>query len=499
MLQNFIICVNAVIPSAIYLIIGIVLKVAHVVSDDDVKKFTHVVFVTLYPFIMFDNLYGRDIAGNMDMRLGLYATGFTAVQMIISWVFVCGIEKDNYERGAMIQALYRSNYVLMGFPIAINLFGKGNITAVAIIMMLVVPFYNISAVIVFETFRGGKIDPGHIFKRILTNPIIDGGIAAFIVMLLGIDLPAPVINTIGTLSDATAPIAMILLGAALNLNGFSSDRWRIAVCTIGKLIVFPAAGIAGAVYTGGTVSNCVNKAPVSTNRMQVSRIGGIVGTLNSKGIIEGNTNEGKVTIKQAAANNNWQSAGGICGFQEKESSGNIIRKNTNKGEVVVEVENATTHANKVAAGGIIGLGVLGLEISDNVNSGEVSIVNKAAGPVYAGGIVGWFKGAGSFTQGNENKAAVSAKTSDDAEPKAGGVVAYSSDSTNTCTSDKNTGAVTCANAGSAGSLAGTNAGSLVNCAAGGSVNGTALTDANFATYIQGASSAGSATGTTFAK
>jgi predicted permease len=73
---------------------------------------------------MFDNLYGKDIAGNMDMKLGLYAVGFTFFQLALSWAFVVRIEKDNYERGAMIQALYRSNYVLMGFPIAVNLFGK---------------------------------------------------------------------------------------------------------------------------------------------------------------------------------------------------------------------------------------------------------------------------------------------------------------------------------------------------------------------------------------
>ena len=250
MLQNFIICVNAVIPSAIYLIIGIILKVTGVMKDEEVKKFTHVVFVKLYPFIMFDNLYGKNIAENMDVKLGLYAVIFTAFQFAASWIFVCIIEKSNYERGAMIQALYRSNYVLMGFPIAVNLFGKGNITAVAIIMMLVVPFYNITAVILFETFRGGKVNFGQMLKRILTNPIIDGGIAAFIVMILGINLPQPIVNTIGTLSDATAPIAMILLGAALNINGFSSDRRRIAICTIGKLVVFPAIGIAGAVLLG---------------------------------------------------------------------------------------------------------------------------------------------------------------------------------------------------------------------------------------------------------
>lgn len=250
MLQNLIICVNAVIPSAIYLIIGIILKLTHVVTDDDVKRFTHMVFVSLYPFIMFDNLYGKNIADNMDMKLGLYAIVFTLLQFVISWVFVCRIEPDNYERGAMIQALYRSNYVLMGFPIAANLFGKGNITPVAIIMMFVVPFYNASAVVVFETFRSGRVNVRGIIKRILTNPIIDGGIAALIVMMFGITLPPAVESTIGTLSDATSPVAMILLGAALNLNGFSSDRRRIIICTLGKLVVFPAFGIAGAVLLG---------------------------------------------------------------------------------------------------------------------------------------------------------------------------------------------------------------------------------------------------------
>ncbi|MBQ6389076.1 MAG: AEC family transporter [Mogibacterium sp.] len=250
MLQNFLLCVGSVVPSAIYLTIGIILKLCHVVTDEDVKKFTHVVFVALYPFIMFDNLYGKNIAENFNLKLGSYALGFTLFQLIASWFFVKAIEKDNYERGAMIQGMYRSNYVLMGFPIAISLFGKGNVTAVAVIMMLVVPFYNASAVVVFERFRGGKVKIGHIAKRILTNPIIDGGIAALVVMMLEITLPVPVQNAVGALSDSTSPIALILLGAALNLEAFSSDRRKIALCVAAKLVVFPALGIIGAVLLG---------------------------------------------------------------------------------------------------------------------------------------------------------------------------------------------------------------------------------------------------------
>lgn len=258
------------------------------------------------------------------------------------------------------------------------------------------------------------------------------------------------------------------------------------------------AGIAGALYTGSIVRNSVNKGEVSSNRLQVSRIGGIVGTLNSKGIIEGNTNDGNVIIKQDYANANWQAAGGICGFQEKESADNIIRNNINNGKVSIEVENATAHANKVTAGGIIGYGILGLTVSGNVNNGEVSLVNKDTGAAYAGGIAGAFKGAGSALVGNENKAKVSCSTSDNAAAMAGGVVGYSIDAANTCTEDKNTGAVVCANAVAAGSIAGTNAGKLISCKAGGSVNGTAVSAENLDKLTQGSASSGTAEGTTLA-
>ncbi len=250
MLQNFIICVNAVIPSAIYLIVGMALKLFHVVSEDEVKRFTHMTFVALYPFLMFDNLYGKNIGENLNWKLVIYAIVFLAFQIVSSWVFVCRTQKDNYNRGAMIQALFRSNIVLMGLPIGINLFGKGNVTSVAVVLMFVVPIYNVVAVVIFEYFRGGKANWKSLLKGVFTNPLILGGIAACIVMGLNIPVPNIVYKTIVSLSDATTPIAMILLGASLRVSGMRSDRAKLAVCVIGKLIIFPALGILGAVLLG---------------------------------------------------------------------------------------------------------------------------------------------------------------------------------------------------------------------------------------------------------
>ena len=250
MLQNFIICVNAVIPSAIYLLIGILLKTAGVVSDEDVKKFTRVVFVTLYPFIMFDNLYGKNIGDNFDLLLVVYSVVFTCLQIAITWFAVSRLVKEDRNKGTMIQSAFRSNIILMGLPVGINLFGKGNVTQVALVILFVVPIYNVMSVVVLERFRGGKADLVRTAKNVLKNPIILGAIAAGVVMLIGIKLPVPIEQTVSTLSDCTAPIAMILLGAALNLKGFSSDRKKIAFCVASKIMIWPALGIAGAVWLG---------------------------------------------------------------------------------------------------------------------------------------------------------------------------------------------------------------------------------------------------------
>ena len=268
-------------------------------------------------------------------------------------------------------------------------------------------------------------------------------------------------------------------------------------------------GVIGSNYNGGVVSACTNKGAVSANTLQVVRIGGIMGVLNKSGAVRDCVNEGTVNLTQAA-NANWQSAGGIIGFQEASQTNekdNIISGNTNKGAVTVTVENTTTHANKVAAGGILGEGCLALDVQNNTNTAAIKVTNAAAGTVYAGGIFGaLIKNKYEITStGNVNTGSVSASTSDNAAAMAGGVVGYIAPSSGgdantvslTLSLEKNTGAITCANTAAAGSIAGNNAsGTLDKCIAGGSVNGTALTAANLNDLVQGSGSKGTASGTT---
>ena len=247
-------------------------------------------------------------------------------------------------------------------------------------------------------------------------------------------------------------------------------------------------GVIGSDYNGGSVTGCSNKGNIFANTLQVVRIGGIMGVLNKSGKVENCTNEGSVTLEQEA-NANWQSAGGIIGFQEASQTNekdNIVKGNTNKGAVTVTVENTTGHANKVAAGGILGEGCLALSVTDNVNLAPVKVTNKAAGPVYAGGIYGALikNKVEILSSGNINAGSVTAATSDNAQAMAGGVVGYIAPASGgdantvviTLTGDKSTGDVT-GTAAMAGAAAGNNCnGALEACIVGGSVKLRSLRD-----------------------
>ena len=159
----------------------------------------------------------------------------------------------------------------------------------------------------------------------------------------------------------------------------------------------------------------------------------------------------------------------------------------------------------MSAAGIIGIGCLDVDVTNNTNKGAISIENKADGDAFCGGIMAMAIVTDVKMSGNVNSGAVSCKTSDDAKSCAGGVVAdagrypgKSDVTTVTVTGDKNTGAVTCGNAAMTGSIAGLNLGTLKDCLAGGSVNGTKLTADNLGTLTQGSASTGSAEGTTLA-
>ena len=94
--------------------------------------------------------------------------------------------KENERRGVIIQAIYRSNFVLFGIPLATSVFGEEGTLLATMMVAIVIPVYNVTAVVILELFRGGKVPVSVLIKNILKNPMIRGALMGFIFHMLGI-------------------------------------------------------------------------------------------------------------------------------------------------------------------------------------------------------------------------------------------------------------------------------------------------------------------------
>ena len=243
MLKNISICLNAVLPLFIYIVVGIAIRRTGMMTDEENKRLNKVLFAFFYPMLMFDNIYNADLSAVFDVRLIVFALAFIGISVIFISLIIVRIEKNDAARGAMIQAIYRSNFVIMGVMVVQNIFGKEGAPAATLLATFVVPFFNLIAVVVLERFRGGRANIGDILINIAKNPLILGSVAGVLASLAGIVLPKFAADVVGGMSSATTPMALISLGVTFDPSVITAKRKNIAISVLGRLAVVPLIGL----------------------------------------------------------------------------------------------------------------------------------------------------------------------------------------------------------------------------------------------------------------
>ncbi len=236
----------------IIIFVGALIKKAGLITPEETKKFNKVVFITCFPPLMFSTLYGKDLGDAVDVRLIAFTIITVLVMYALTVIFVLRIEKNQKTRGAMIQAIYRSNFVIMGIPVVQNVFGRGELAVTAMMVTIIVPLYNIIAVVTLEIFRGSRPKFTEILKNMAKNPILIGALLGLVAVLPGITLPAAIENPINMLAEAASPLALLLLGASFDFRSVGKEKRNLIICLVGRLLIFPMVGLIGGVMMGFT-------------------------------------------------------------------------------------------------------------------------------------------------------------------------------------------------------------------------------------------------------
>lgn len=230
---------NAVLPMCLVMALGYGTRRLGWIRREEISAINKIAFRIFLPCLFYYNVYCSDLSGSFDPLLMAYAVGGVLLTFGLSIGYTLLTEKLPERRGVMIQGMFRSNYVIMGIPVATALLGADQLGTVSILIAVVVPLFNMLAVVVLEVFRGQKPKPLHILGQIAKNPLVIGSVLGILTLAAGIRLPHILEQTIQNISAIASPLQLFLLGAFFQFSGLKTYRRELVTVSAAKLIVAP--------------------------------------------------------------------------------------------------------------------------------------------------------------------------------------------------------------------------------------------------------------------
>lgn len=230
---------NAVLPMCLVMALGYGTRRLGWIRREEISAINKIAFRIFLPCLLYYNVYCSDLSGSFDPLLMAYAVGGVLLTFGLSLGYTLLTEKLPERRGVMIQGMFRSNYVIMGIPVATALLGSDQLGTVSILIAVVVPLFNMLSVVVLEVFRGQKPKPLHILGQIAKNPLVIGSVLGILTLAAGIRLPHILEQTIQNISAIASPLQLFLLGAFFQFSGLKTYRRELVTVSAAKLIVAP--------------------------------------------------------------------------------------------------------------------------------------------------------------------------------------------------------------------------------------------------------------------
>lgn len=238
-MQNLILSFNVVLPLFLCIALGYFLKQIHMVDESVLNKLNKLCFRVFLPIYLFHSVYTTDLSAAFNGKLILFAILSLLALFLLLLLLIPRMEKADKRRSVIIQAIFRSNFALFGLPVATSLCGEEKVGPTALLVGIIVPIYNVLAVITLEMFRGGKPSVRKMLKGIVTNPLIIAPAIGILFYLLHLNLPYAVEKTVIDLGRVATPLSLVALGGSFSFGRVKGYFTQLIIGVSGKLVFAP--------------------------------------------------------------------------------------------------------------------------------------------------------------------------------------------------------------------------------------------------------------------
>jgi len=234
--------------------IGYLCYKKNIITDEVSKKLSAIVVNIANPALVLtgcmgeEKIQGRELLLTIAIILAIYIALILIAQVLPRML---RIEKKS--RGVFKAMTIFSNIGFMGFPVVAALYGNSALLYAALFTIpynILIYTYGIASMSVRKEDEEGVLAPKNQsgFRPLLGRILNAGVIACIVTMILylfQIPIPAMLGDTITHLSNLTAPLSMMVIGASLaviDLKKLFTDKKLLLFSAI-KLLVIPIVGV----------------------------------------------------------------------------------------------------------------------------------------------------------------------------------------------------------------------------------------------------------------
>ena len=255
-MAHIIVALNVVLPVFLVIAIGWFFRWKKLINEEFVNMAMKVIFNACLPSMLFLRVSGIDISVILDGDALIFA-GYVALMTVVIFFVARLIAKYKLktpsQRGTFVQGSFRSNYVILGYSILYNMFGDQIIARMAILVIIIIPLYNLLAIWVLSEGHGEERGQNlsKVFKRVVTNPLIISIFLGFVASFMKIQLPVVVNTTMSMLGSIGTPLGLLGIGGYLNFKEVHGFKDALLASLL-KVLVFPTIATLIAVLLGFT-------------------------------------------------------------------------------------------------------------------------------------------------------------------------------------------------------------------------------------------------------
>ncbi len=243
---------EAVMPIFILMSLGYILKKIKLADKKSVDVVNGWVFRIFLPVLLFYNIYNTQTADVLNVKLIVFAVVGILLVFVLGYFAVLFLTKDNAKRGVMLQGFFRANFAILGIPLVSYICGNKTSGLVSLMVAVVIPVFNILAVIALEVFREGNSNLNilKLLRGIITNPLIVGCVIGLIVFVLDLKLPSVIERSVKDIASMATPLSIIVLGSVFDFSDIKGYFRENVIVVMTRLVIVPLIMIPIAIWMG---------------------------------------------------------------------------------------------------------------------------------------------------------------------------------------------------------------------------------------------------------